>query len=341
MQLDKSSLVQELQSISSETLLQDFFEKYLGKSGKITQLYKTLATLSPEEKKSQGQFLTDLKQSIDVLYQQKLTEFNLSKINTQLQNDLTEFWIEYPTLPQGHFNLITKARRQLEEIFHSMGFIIEYGHDVVTKYENFTSVNIPPTHPATEMHDTFFLQQQQESWENLILRTQTSAMQNMLMKKHGAPLKAVIPGKVYRYENTDASHDTVFWQVEGIVIDKNISIAHCKDMLTKTLSALFKTEMSIRLRPAFFPFTEPGFEIDASCPICKWKGCSLCKQTGWIEILGAWMIHPSVLQEGGIDPNIYSGFAFGMGLNRIVSIMNKIKDIRLFTNGDLRFIKSF
>lgn len=222
-----------------------------------------------------------------------------------------------------------------------MGFIIEYGKDVVTKYENFYSVNIPSTHPATEMHDTYFLDQKDPDGDNLVLRTQTSAMQNDLMKRYGAPLKAVVPGKVYRNESTDASHDTVFWQLEGMVIDKNISIGHCKEMLTSLLSAIFGKSMTIRMRPAYFPFVEPGFEIDASCPICEQKGCSLCKHTGWIEIVGAGMIHPRVLEEGGIDSKEYTGFAFGMGINRVVSIKYGIKDIRYFTNGDLRFLRSF
>lgn len=212
---------------------------------------------------------------------------------------------------------------------------------MVTKYENFISLNIPLTHPATEMHDTFFLEDRDESGENYVLRTHTTAMDNDLIKEFGVPCKIVIPSKVYRYEATDASHDTTFYQLEGIVIDRNMSIAHFKDFIQRLLSAILETEITVRMRPGYFPFVEPGFEIDASCPICHGDGCSLCKKTGWIEIMGAGMLHPEVLKQAGIDPKEYSGFAFGMGINRLVAVKYRIKDIRLFTNGDLRFSRSF
>jgi phenylalanyl-tRNA synthetase alpha chain len=241
--------------------------------------------------------------------------------------------------------LIAKERRRIEDIFHSMWFDIEYWHDVVSKYENFYAVNIPPTHPATEMHDTFYLDQTTYyNWskENLVLRTHTSAMQNALIKKYWIPLKVVVPWKVYRFENTDASHDTVFWQIEWMVIDRWINLTHFKYLITEILSAIFETKVNFRMRPAFFPFVEPWFEIDASCPICKWKGCWLCKRTWWIEILGAGMIHPNVIKQALWQiPEGVRWFAFGMGLTRLVAIKYGIKDIRLLTSGDLRFVKSF
>lgn len=237
-------------------------------------------------------------------------------------------------------HLLHQERRRIEDICSSMGFAIHYGHDVVTKYENFYSVNIPATHPATEMHDTLFLYQHDKNGENLILRTHTSAMQNMLIKTYGVPLRTVIPGKVYRNENLDASHDNVFWQLEGMVIDKGISIAHFKDIMTQFLTAVFERETTMRMRPAYFPFVEPGFEIDASCPICDQKGCPLCKHTGRIELLGAGMIHPEVLRQADVDPTVYSGFAFGIGVTRLVAIKHYIKDVRYFTNGDVRFLQT-
>lgn len=221
-----------------------------------------------------------------------------------------------------------------------MGFTIEYGPEMVTKYQNFESVNIPLSHPATEMQDTIYTNQLDASGEAMILRTHTSSAQNRLIKKYGAPLKIVVPGKVYRYEDLDATHDTMFYQLEGIVIDKNISIAHFKSMITKLLSTLLKQDVEIRMRPAYFPFVEPGFEIDARYEIIDRETGNRTKSK-WIELIGAGMIHPNVLKNADVDPNEWSGFAFGIGVNRLVAIKNNIKDIRYFTNGDLRFAKSF
>ena len=339
--MDKKVIIAELEQVSSQNMLAARYDKYLGKKGEITAAYKNLAALSPEQKKEMGQKLGDLKNETTALYEEKVQAFQKEAINSQLAKDIVDISLDVTLSKTGHAHLLHKERRLMEEICQSMGFIVEYGKDVVTKYENFYSVNIPATHPATEMHDTYFLEQTDEKGDNLILRTQTSAMQNDLMKRYGVPLKVVVPGKVYRNESTDASHDTVFRQLEGMVIDKDISIGHFKEMMMSLLSAIFGKSTGIRMRPAYFPFVEPGFEIDASCPICEQKGCSLCKHTGWIEILGAGMIHPNVLKEGGVDPEEYTGFAFGIGVNRVVAIKYDIKDIRYFTNGDLKFLQSF
>lgn len=339
--MDQQIILQELTATDSQSSLDLWYEKYLGKKWELPAALKTLASLSPEEKKEMGQKFSELKKVLTEAYEQKLQAIQLVAINAQLADDIVDISLDKPLSDIGHAHLLHAERRRIEEICHSMGFIIEYGKDVVSKYENFYSVNIPATHPATEMHDTYFLKQTDDQGDNFVLRTQTSAMQNELMKRHGVPLKVVVPWKVYRNESTDASHDTVFRQLEWMVIDKNMSIGHCKEMLTSLLSAIFGKDITIRMRPAYFPFVEPGFEIDASCPICEQKGCSLCKQTGWIEIIGAGMIHPRVLEEGGVDSKEYTGFAFWMGINRVVSIKYAIKDIRYFTNGDLRFLKSF
>lgn len=339
--MNKEQILTELQKVDTKASLDVWYESYLGKKGEITLASKNLASLSPEEKKEMGQKISEMKNSLTAAYEEKLQHFQREAIDAQLADDIVDINIDKQVSDVGHAHLLHAERRRIEEICQGMGFIIEYGKDVVTKYENFYSVNIPATHPATEMHDTYFLAQKDNDGDNLVLRTQTSAMQNELMKRHGVPLKVVVPGKVYRNESTDASHDTVFRQLEGMVIDKNISIGQCKEMLTSLLSAIFGKDMTIRMRPAYFPFVEPGFEIDASCPICEQKGCSLCKHTGWIEIIGAGMIHPRVLEEGGVDSKEYTGFAFGMGINRVVSIKYGIKDIRYFTNGDLRFLRSF
>lgn len=221
-----------------------------------------------------------------------------------------------------------------------MGFVIEYWTEVVTKFENFESVNIPLTHPATEMQDTIYLNEFDSNWEPLILRTQTSSMQNLMIKKYWVPLKAVIPGKVYRYENMDNTHDTMFYQLEGIVVDKWITIANAKHIIEELLSAILKKKVETRMRPWYFPFVEPGFEIDARYEIIEpktWKKT----MSKWMEILGAGMIHPRVLEMAWVDPKEYSGFAFWMWLTRLAAVRYWIKDIRYFTNGDLRFVKSF
>ncbi|HMT01179.1 MAG TPA: phenylalanine--tRNA ligase subunit alpha [Candidatus Absconditabacterales bacterium] len=341
MGLSKEQISAEILAATSENEVDQIQNKYLGKEGPISKEFKNLGALSPEEKKAKGQELSERKNFIEGLLTEKKNKLKAEKINELLNKEIIDSSVDGIKTPEGHYTLLNQARRKIEEIFQGMGFHIEYGHDMVSKFENFYSVNIPATHPATEMHDTFYLHQQANDGENWIMRTHTSAMQNELIKKQGVPCKFIVPGKVYRYENTDASHDTVFWQVEGVVIDRDISIAHFKDLMPKVLSAIFQADITIRMRPAFFPFVEPGFEIDASCPICQQKGCPLCKQTGRIEILGAGMIHPNVLEQAGVDSSIYSGYAFGIGLNRLVAITYGIKDIRLFTNGDLRFIKSF
>jgi len=339
--MDKNTLLSELSNINSDTDLQEFYQKYLGKKWSIAEEYKTMWNLDPEERKTKWQFLTELKNELEAAYKVKENDFRMSRINESLNQEIIDITTPWLNLDKWHYTLITKTRRDVEEMFKAMWFHIEYWHDIVSKYENFVAVNIPLTHPATEMHDTFYLEEKQTSWENFILRTHTSSMQNMLIKKYWTPLKVVVPSKVYRYESTDASHDTVFWQIEWMIIDKDISIANFKQTMADILSWIFSTEIKIRMRPAFFPFVEPGFEIDASCPICKWDGCSLCKQTWWIEILWAWMIHPNVLKEAGLNPEEYKWFAFWMWLTRLVAIRYWIKDVRLFTNWDLRFVKSF
>lgn len=221
-----------------------------------------------------------------------------------------------------------------------MGFIVESGTEVVTKFENFESVNIPLTHPATEMQDTIYLNDEDAHGEKLILRTQTSALQNYIIKKYGVPLKSVMPGKVYRYENMDATHDTMFYQLEGMVIDKGLSIAHFKGLMTELLEAILKTKVETRMRPGYFPFVEPGFEIDVRYEFLN-KTTGKMETSKRMEILGAGMIHPHVLELAGVDPKEYSGFAFGIGISRLAAVRYGIKDIRYFTNGDLRFARSF
>ncbi len=339
--LQKETIIQEIQNIKTEQELDTVYDKYLGKKWLISSEFKTLWTLSAEERKNKGAELSELKSIIDENYKSKksyFTKIRIDKILEQEIIDITTPWLEHET---WNYTLLAKARREVEDIFKSMWFLIEYGNDVVIKYENFFSLNIPATHPATEMHDTFYLNETDKNGDNLILRTHTSAMQNILIKKYWVPLKIVVPGKVYRYENTDVSHDTMFRQMEWVVIDKWISISTFKQLAENFLSALFGKQIKIRIRPWYFPFVEPWFEIDASCPMCGGSWCSFCKQTGWSEILWAGMIHPKVLEQAGVDPEEYTWFAFGMWFTRLVAIKYAINDVRLLTNPDLRFIKSF
>ena len=329
----------ELEKVSDAAQLENFFQIYLGKKWLLNEEFKLLVALSPEDKKDKGAKLSDLKTQLTAAYEQKQNHFMMGQINQQLEKDPVDISLDIAR-EEWSYSLLAEVRRDAEDICKSMWFIIEYGTDVVTKFENFESVNIPLTHPATEMHDTIYLNDKDASGENLILRTHTSSMQNFLIKKYGLPLKAVVPGRTYRFENMDASHDTMFYQMEWIVIDKDISVAHFKEMITKILSALLHKNVETRMRPGYFPFVEPGFEIDVRYEVYN-KETGKKELSNWMEILGAGMIHPNVLKEAGVDSTQRSGFAFGVGISRLAAVRYGIKDIRYFTNGDLRFAKSF
>lgn len=339
--MDTTLLLSQLQSASTMAELETAYESSLGKKWRLSAQYIKLKDLPPEEKKTFWLELAQIKTTLTEVYEERLAIIKSAQIDAQLADDIVDITTPAPHQHRWSYSLLTATRRRVEEICQNMWFSLLYGHDMVTKFENFTSLNIPLTHPATEMHDTFFLTDKDETGENYVLRTHTTAMDNHVIKQMWVPCKFAIPSKVYRYESTDASHDTTFYQLEGTYIDKGVSIAHFKDFIQKILSAIFEKEVTIRMRPGYFPFVEPGFEIDASCPICGWSWCSLCKKTWWIEIMGAGMLHPEVLRQAGVDPDIYSGYAFGMGINRLVAVKYRIKDIRLFTNGDLRFSRSF
>ncbi len=330
----------ELEKVADVVQLENFFQIYLGKKGLLNEEFKAMLALDPDAKKERGALLSDFKTQLTEAYEAKEQWFKIAQINAQLDKDIVDVSLNID-YQQGSYSLLANIRRDAEEICKSMGFVMEYGTEVVTKFENFESVNIPLTHPATEMHDTIYLEDKDDSGEHLILRTQTSAMQNYLIKKYGLPLKAVVPGKVYRYENMDASHDTMFYQMEGIVIDKGLSIAHFKDLMTKFLSALLHKNVEARMRPGYFPFVEPGFEIDVRYDVYN-RDTGKMEKSKRMEILWAGMIHPNVLKLAWVDASEWrSGFAFGIGISRLAAVRYGIKDIRYFTNGDLRFAKSF
>ena len=337
------NLEEQLQKISNiQTIdeLENWFQAILWKKGSITEALKTLGSLSPEEKKEQGGKLSTLKANLQEAYQKKFDELKTAEINEQLEKEVIDITLPWTEIEQWHFSLLTKVRRELEEIAHSMGFIVESWTDAVSKFENFEAVNIPVSHPATEMHDTIYLSEKDERDENYVLRTHTSAWQNYVLRKYWVPIKAVLPGRVYRFENVDATHDTMFYQFEGVYVDKNISIWHFKSIITRFLSAALQKEVEIRMRPWYFPFVEPWFEIDTRYEYTNPKTWNK-EMSKWMEILWAGMIHPAVLRNAWINPDEWwTWFAFWMGVNRLAAVRYGIKDIRYLTNGDLRFAKS-
>lgn len=339
--IDVKKALEELNLINSTEELETRFQNYLWKKWILNEEFKNMVALDAEAKKEAGKVLSDAKTALTDAYAAKENTISIAIINEKLNQDIVDISLPWNEIEKWHFSLIAKVRRDIEEIYKSMWFVVDYGHEIVTKFENFESVNIPLTHPATESHDTIYLNQKDKVDENLILRTHNSAHQVEDIIKHGVPLKLGSPWRVYRFENMDASHDVMFQYAEWIVVDKNLSIAQFKDTMKKLLSAILGKNITIRLRPSFFPFVEPGFEIDAQCPICTGKWCSLCKQSWRIELLWAGMVHPNVIKNAKLDPEIRSGFARWIWVSRLAAIKYGIKDIRYFTNGDLRFCRSF
>lgn len=334
-----SELRQKFDADLSEVRDSESIEKlrvsYLGKKGSVTELLKGLKDLSGAEKKEFGQTINTLKREVD----ERITA-HVERIRQEEEDRLVNSAEQYDvTLPMdtdcGSYHPITLVQRELEEIFASMGFTIEDYREVVTDYNCFEALNIPKHHPARDMQDTYYLDNGQ------LLKTHTSAAQNTIMKKYGAPLRAIFPGRCFRNESTDASHENTFFQMEGIMIDKDISISNLIYFMKTMLSEVFKADVKVRLRPGFFPFVEPGFELDINCLICGGEGCPTCKHSGWLELCPCGMIHPNVLEAGGIDSEKYSGFAFGLGLTRLAMMKNGVRDIRVFNSGNLKALSQF
>ncbi len=314
---------------------------YLGKKGSITALLKGMKELSNEERKTFGAEVNKLKAETSKRIEEKVEELKALEVEREIST-MPEFDITAPAeLDRGSYHPITLVQRQCESIFKSMGFTVEDYPEVVTDYECFESVNIPKDHPARDMQDTYYLENGQ------LLKSQTSAAQNAILKKYasnlekGEPIKAIFPGRCFRNEATDASHENTFFQMEGMMVDKDISISNLIFFMKTMLSEVFQRDVTVRLRPGFFPFVEPGFELDISCLICGGEGCSSCKHSGWLELCPCGMIHPNVLREGGIDPDKYTGFAFGLGLTRLAMMKYKVADIRDLNSGSLKALAQF
>ncbi len=331
----KKEFEARLSNVSAASIIEDVRLEYLSKKGKISALMGELRNVPNEEKKNFGQKVNEFKQYVET----KIAEKKAS-LEAEEELHLIESTESYDdSLPRheetGSYHPITLVQRELEEIFLSMGFTIEDYFEIVDDYHCFEALNIPKHHPARDMQDTYYLDNGQ------LLKTHTSAAQNAIMRKYGAPLRAVFPGRCFRNESTDACHENTFFQMEGIMIDKDISISNLIYFMKTMLSEVFRHDVTVRLRPGFFPFVEPGFELDIKCLICGGEGCPSCKNSGWLELCPCGMIHPNVLKAGGIDPEEYTGFAFGLGLTRLAMMKYGIKDIRVFNKGSLKANSQF
>ncbi len=325
----------ELEKICDEKMLDDVRITFLGKKGKVTNSMSKIREIAVEKRKDFGQRINVLKQKI---------ENSITKLKEKLENEKIKKLISNEkeidiTLPinsrNGSLHPRTILQKEIEDVFVSMGFTVEDGFEVETEYNNFDAVNVPKSHPARDMQDTFWLDNGQ------LLKTQTSAAQNRILRKYNGKLKAIFPGRCFRNEALDHSHENTFFQIEGMLVDKNVSVANLIFFMKKMLSEVFKKDINIRLRPGFFPFVEPGFEMDATCTFCGGKGCSTCKNSGWLELCPCGMIHPNVFRLAGMDPNEYSGFAFGLGFDRLVMLKTGLDDIRYLNSGNLKVLNQF
>lgn len=333
----KEELENDLRKVTSTNELNELKVKYMGKKGAITDLTKNMATLSPEEKKEVGRILNELKSEVVELLNERGQILQQKELEERLRKDQID-----PTLPAtqisvGGIHPLTKVTEEIEDLFVSMGYDVVSGPEVEDDLHNFQLLNLPKNHPARDAQDTFYIT------EELLLRSQTSPVQarTMLKNEDKTPLRIICPGKVFRRDDDDATHSHQFNQIEGLVVGENISLADLKGTLEVFAKKMFGEDRSVRFRPSYFPFTEPSYEVDVSCFKCGGKGCNICKGTGWIEILGSGMVHPNVLRDCGYDPEKYTGFAFGVGVERVAMLRYGITDIRDFYTNDLRFLKNY
>ncbi len=346
----KKQAQKELNLIVKIDELKEFERRYLGKEGKVTKLLRSLKNLPQKERRLIGKEANELRDKLVLAIKSKKEEIRKREIEEKEKQEWIDVTIPPKKIEKGHLHPLTQVAEKIEEIFMGLGFSVIEGPEIENEWYNFDALNIPKEHPARDLWDTFWIKEPRtlpvrQAGKNqepkLLLRTHTSPVQIHYMERHKPPLRIISPGRIYRYEATDASHEINFYQVEGLMIDKDVSVANFYFIMEEFFKSFFGKETKIRLRPSFFPFTEPSFEIDVLCSICKGKGCSVCSQRGWIEIAGAGMVHPNVLKAVKINPKNWQGFAFGMGLDRLAMMKYKINDIRLFYSGDLRFLKQF
>lgn len=333
----KQEAVAQLNAVADATQLNDLRVKYLGKKGALTEILRGMGALSAEERPVIGQVANEVRTAIEDLIEEKQQHFQRLETEERLAAERVDVTLPGRTLKQGSVHPLNQVIQDIEDIFIGMGYRIAEGPEVETDYYNFEALNLPKNHPARDMQDSFYLT------EELLMRTQTSPVQVRTMEamKGEVPVKVICPGRVYRRDDDDATHSFQFHQIEGLVIGKNIRMSDLKGTLLQFTREMFGPNTQIRLRPSFFPFTEPSVEVDVTCVKCGGNGCRVCKNTGWLEILGSGMVHPRVLEMSGYDPEQYSGFAFGMGVERIAMLKYGVDDIRHFFNNDMRFLGQF
>jgi phenylalanyl-tRNA synthetase alpha chain len=307
----------------------------LGRKGVLSQLSRDMGKLTPTERVERGKFINTAKAALEGAWEAVRGRFESEALAKKLDAEWMDLTVPAPGPRPGSLHPITQIQWEIEDLFRSMGFSVLDGPEVETEFHNFDALNIPADHPARDMQDTFWLD---GGW---LLRTHTSPVQVRGMEKLGPPLRMIAPGRVFRNESVDASHEHTFYQLEGMMIDREVSVGHLIYFMKTLLGAIFKREVDVRLRPGFFPFVEPGFELDIRCLICGGEGCPVCKQSGWVELLPCGLVNPHVLRMSGIDPNEWNGFAFGLGLTRLVMMRYAIDDIRWLQSGDLRFLRQF
>jgi len=337
MKLKIDQLLEDTQRFTAQTLdeLEQFRIKMLGKKGELNDLFESFKTVANEEKREIGQQLNVLKNAV----QEKIDAIKNSIEVTEIVSENGDLTRPVNDFTAGSRHPIALVRKEILDIFSRMGYVVSEGPEIEDDWHNFTALNFPPEHPARDMQDTFFVEK--NGVNDIALRTHTSSVQVRVMETQKPPIRATFPGRVYRNEAISARAHCFFHQIEGLYIDKNVSFADLRETLLYFAKEMFGNETKIRLRPSFFPFTEPSAEMDISCNLCGGKGCSFCKYSGWVEILGCGMVDPNVLESCGIDSNEYSGFAFGLGLERITNLKYTVKDLRLFSENDLRFLSQF
>jgi len=331
----RTQALAELEAADTPKVLEEFRIRFMGKKGPLTELLRGMGALPAEERPRVGQMVNQLRAELETALATREEAIQSALKAARLKEETLDVTMPGKRAAAGGLHPLNSVLNNMIDIFQSMGFDVVDGPEVETDYYNFECLNVPKDHPARDMQDTFYI------GENLLLRTQTSAAQIRTMEERKPPIRVICPGRVYRADEVDATHSPVFHQIEGLVVDKNITICDLKGVLEQFAHEMYGADTKVRFRPSFFPFTEPSVEVDVSCSACGGTGCRICKGEGWIEILGAGMVHPRVLKSCGIDPEEYSGFAFGIGLDRLTTTRHKISDIRLLFENDRRFLDQF
>jgi phenylalanyl-tRNA synthetase alpha chain len=324
----------ELEKVADEVSLQNLKAKFVGRKGGITEIVKSMKDVLPQDRPKMGKLINEVKTFVETLFEEKSNQIKEDKKKRAIAEEKVDVTLPGRSVSVGAKHPVSQVMEEITTIFEKMGFEVAEGPEVETDYYNFEALNIPKNHPARDMQDTFYIS------DDVVLRTHTSPVQIRIMEKQEPPIKIIAPGRVYRCDS-DVSHTPMFHQIEGLLVDKNVTFGDLKGVLSEFLRLMFGSGLGVRFRPSFFPFTEPSAEVDIECAICTGQGCRVCKDSGWLEILGCGMVDPQVFKSVKYDPEVYSGFAFGMGIERIAMLKFGINDIRLFFENDVRFLRQF